>query len=113
MNTSANTLPRPVDLDLQVEGMTCASCVARVEKALLKVPGVTQASVNLATEKATVTAGAMASTGGEGWAWVAPGRARTATAISSPRISKRPLTRRQASGRPGRRQGRPSSLLHK
>jgi Cu+-exporting ATPase len=41
---------------LQVQGMTCASCVARVEKALLKVPGVTSASVNLATETATVQA---------------------------------------------------------
>ncbi len=42
------------DIQLQVEGMTCASCVSRVEKALLKVPGVDSASVNLATEKATV-----------------------------------------------------------
>jgi Cu+-exporting ATPase len=41
-------------VELQVEGMTCASCVARVEKALLKVPGVSAASVNLATEKASV-----------------------------------------------------------
>ena len=41
-------------LDLRVDGMTCASCVARVEKALLKVPGVFKASVNLATERATV-----------------------------------------------------------
>ena len=41
---------------LQVEGMTCASCVARVEKALLKVPGVVSASVNLATDRATVQA---------------------------------------------------------
>ncbi|RZJ08031.1 MAG: copper-translocating P-type ATPase [Rubrivivax sp.] len=39
---------------LQVEGMTCASCVGRVEKALLRVPGVSGASVNLATERATV-----------------------------------------------------------
>ncbi|WP_296947768.1 heavy metal translocating P-type ATPase [uncultured Massilia sp.] len=37
-----------------IGGMTCASCVARVEKALLAVPGVADASVNLATEKATV-----------------------------------------------------------
>jgi P-type Cu+ transporter len=37
-----------------VGGMTCASCVARVEKALMDVPGVISASVNLASEKATV-----------------------------------------------------------
>ena len=41
-------------LDLQIEGMTCASCVARVEKALAQVPGVASATVNLATEKAEV-----------------------------------------------------------
>ena len=39
---------------LDIEGMTCASCVARVEKALRAVPGVSGASVNLATEKASV-----------------------------------------------------------
>jgi Cu+-exporting ATPase len=44
------------ELELPIEGMTCASCVARVEKALLKVPGVLAASVNLATEKVSVTA---------------------------------------------------------
>jgi Cu+-exporting ATPase len=43
-------------LDLAIQGMTCASCVARVEKALLKVPGVESASVNLATETATLQA---------------------------------------------------------
>ncbi len=42
-------------LDLGVGGMTCASCVARVEKALKKVPGVQNANVNLATESARVT----------------------------------------------------------
>ena len=41
---------------LMVEGLTCASCVARVEKALLKVPGVSSATVNLATEKASIQA---------------------------------------------------------
>ena len=44
------------DFDLAVEGMTCASCSGRVEKALLKVPGVVSAAVNLATERAAVQA---------------------------------------------------------
>ncbi|MBN8494235.1 MAG: cation-translocating P-type ATPase, partial [Burkholderiales bacterium] len=39
---------------LPIEGMTCASCVARVEKALKAVPGVQSAEVNLATESALV-----------------------------------------------------------
>ncbi|HRN75547.1 heavy metal translocating P-type ATPase [Ottowia sp.] len=42
-------------LDLGVGGMTCASCVSRVERALKKVPGVQSAAVNLATESARVT----------------------------------------------------------
>ncbi|KRD62441.1 ATPase [Ensifer sp. Root278] len=41
-------------IELTIEGMTCASCVARIEKALKTVPGVTEASVNLATERASV-----------------------------------------------------------
>jgi Cu+-exporting ATPase len=45
--TAQETLPIP--------GMTCASCVSRVERALRKPPGVLKADVNLATEKATVT----------------------------------------------------------
>jgi Cu+-exporting ATPase len=44
------------ETDLAIRGMTCASCVARVEKALGKVPGVLSASVNLATERAHVVA---------------------------------------------------------
>ena len=44
----------PDSLDIGIGGMTCASCVARVEKALLKVPGVKTAGVNLATESARV-----------------------------------------------------------
>lgn len=39
-------------LSVPIEGMTCASCVGRVERVLAKVPEVTQASVNLATERA-------------------------------------------------------------
>jgi P-type Cu+ transporter len=43
------------EVDLGIGGMTCASCVSRVEKVLKKQPGVTGASVNLATESARVT----------------------------------------------------------
>ncbi|CAN7500144.1 heavy metal translocating P-type ATPase [Phenylobacterium sp. LjRoot164] len=48
----------PLDrtVDLKIEGMTCASCVAKVEKALKAVPGVLDAQVNLATERAQVRA---------------------------------------------------------
>lgn len=41
-------------LELAIDGMTCASCVGRVERALLKVPGVRSAAVNLASERAHV-----------------------------------------------------------
>src|SRR5207245_5734521 len=40
---------------LALEGMTCASCAMRIEKGLKKVSGVKDASVNFATEQATVT----------------------------------------------------------
>jgi Cu+-exporting ATPase len=42
-------------IDLPVRGMTCASCVARIEKGLADVPGIHAASVNLAAERATLT----------------------------------------------------------
>jgi len=45
----------PITLTLPIEGMTCASCVARVEKTMKKVEGVSDVSVNLATEKVTFT----------------------------------------------------------
>ena len=48
------TVP-PDTLNLQIDGMTCAACVNRVEGALQRVPGVTDASVNLATEQAHVS----------------------------------------------------------
>lgn len=41
--------------ELQVKGMTCAACVTRVERKLKSTPGIIDATVNLATEKATVT----------------------------------------------------------
>ena len=43
-------------VELAIDGMTCAACVGRVERALLRVPGVMTAAVNLATERARVTA---------------------------------------------------------
>ncbi|MCK9541912.1 MAG: heavy metal translocating P-type ATPase [Novosphingobium sp.] len=45
----------PGSVELTVEGMTCASCVGRVERALKAVPGVAETSVNLATERASVS----------------------------------------------------------
>jgi len=58
---NAPVLPRNVTvgaISLPIEGMTCASCVGRVERVLKAVPGVEAASVNLATERASVTASA-------------------------------------------------------
>ncbi len=53
---SAPPVPRadPAELTLPVVGMTCASCVNRIERFLGRADGVSQASVNLATERATV-----------------------------------------------------------
>ena len=52
--TTKETNKTPRQLQLPVEGMTCASCVAHVEGALKGVPGVSSVKVNLATEKAAV-----------------------------------------------------------
>ncbi len=45
---------QPIEIILPIEGMTCASCVNRIERFLKKTPGVETANVNLATERATV-----------------------------------------------------------
>jgi P-type Cu+ transporter len=56
MNAAVEPVEVPTGtVDLTITGMTCASCVSRVEKVLSRVPGVTNASVNLATERAQVT----------------------------------------------------------
>ena len=52
MDTNVAAAERQIDV--AVSGMTCASCVRRVEKALLRVPGVVSAEVNLATERVRV-----------------------------------------------------------
>ncbi len=52
-------------LELAISGMTCASCARRVERALGRLPGVSSAGVNLATERATVTVESSAVTAGD------------------------------------------------
>lgn len=55
MSTLATAAPAPpLERSIAIEGMTCASCVLRVEKALAAIPGVAKASVNLGTESARV-----------------------------------------------------------
>jgi Cu+-exporting ATPase len=57
MSSSTALAPRiddTVATDLPVQGMTCASCVRRVERALSSVPGVTEATVNFATRRASI-----------------------------------------------------------
>jgi Cu+-exporting ATPase len=51
---TSDTSPPQVDVNLKIEGMSCASCVGRIEKALARVPGVVSANVNLARESARV-----------------------------------------------------------
>src|SRR5690606_4764056 len=55
-DTSTTAPEQGERLRFAVRGMTCASCVRRVEQAIGRVEGVTRASVNLATEQATVEA---------------------------------------------------------
>ena len=57
----------PIEIDVGIDGMTCASCVARVEKSLKKVPGVLDVSVNLATESARVSFDSKTTTEGLLW----------------------------------------------
>jgi Cu+-exporting ATPase len=51
---AAPLAPTTIEIVLPIEGMTCASCVNRIERYLKKTDGVLEASVNLATERATV-----------------------------------------------------------
>ncbi len=54
MNARVPATSQPIEIILPIEGMTCASCVNRIERFLKKTPGVELANVNLATERATV-----------------------------------------------------------
>lgn len=53
--TTLETVNNELQIDLPIAGMSCASCVRKVEMALLNTPGVTTANVNLASEKAQVS----------------------------------------------------------
>ena len=52
---TADSAAPAAEVQLPIEGMSCASCVNRIERYLRKTPGVAEANVNLATEVATVT----------------------------------------------------------
>ena len=91
----------PVSFELAIDGMTCASCVARVEKAVGAVPGVMAASVNLATERATIRVadltpalsgaikGAIRKAGYEPHAVIASGADQTAARAAEQALLKR------------------------
>ena len=95
--------------ELDIGGMTCASCAMRVEKALAKVPGVAGVSVNLATETATVNLSDVASDddvasdaliaavkkAGYEATLIAPASAAGNAALASSADSKRNQTRRE------------------
>jgi P-type Cu+ transporter len=53
--TAPTRAPEPIELSVGVEGMTCASCVNRIERFLRNAEGISKANVNLATERASVT----------------------------------------------------------
>src|SRR3546814_17535607 len=55
LSPTSEDLRDETTVTLPIEGMTCASCVGRVERAIRQVPGVVDVSVNLATERAEVT----------------------------------------------------------
>src|SRR5690606_4599752 len=55
MAASSQAVDQGARARLGIVGMTCANCSARVERALARLPGVITATVNLATEQATVT----------------------------------------------------------
>ncbi len=79
MTVQLPSAPHTPQIDLDIEGMTCASCVRRVERALTALPEVTAATVNLATEKALVTLTPAASADD---AWEAAARAVGAAGYS-------------------------------
>ncbi|WP_453996304.1 heavy metal translocating P-type ATPase [Bacillus nitroreducens] len=54
MSTAANEANEIKEVNIQIEGMTCAACATRIEKGLSRMEGVEKASVNLALEKSSI-----------------------------------------------------------
>ncbi|KAF1050507.1 MAG: Copper-exporting P-type ATPase [Burkholderia gladioli] len=79
---TATPAAQPIELD--IGGMTCASCSSRVEKALAQVPGVSRASVNLATERASISGNASLSAAQLIAAVEQAGYRATATVVAAP-----------------------------
>ena len=52
-------MPEPKQISLPIEGMSCASCVGRVDRALNAIDGVEDVSVNLASETARMSVDAL------------------------------------------------------
>ncbi len=90
------TAPEPIELSVGVEGMTCASCVNRIERFLRAADGVTEANVNLATERATVRVDPTVA-----------GRAEVQAAIEAAGYDVRPERPRRGGRRADARRGRP------
>jgi Cu+-exporting ATPase len=81
----------PRRVELAIGGMTCASCVARVEKSLKRVPGVESVAVNLASETAEVRAGSPATLAALMGAVKRAGYTATARAEAAPYDGRREL----------------------
>jgi Cu+-exporting ATPase len=96
-------LAGPRTLALDIEGMTCASCVNRIERYLRKVDGVVEANVNLATERARIVArpgvtidqliGAVEAAGYEAKLLVDAGPAPAGEAVAEPHAAHREAAR--------------------
>ncbi len=54
VDATVETDTSTLTITIPVNGMSCASCVAKIEKGMAAVPGVVRAKVNLATERATI-----------------------------------------------------------
>ena len=101
MTMDTSTSERESRLDFPVKGMHCAACVGKVERALLGVPGVKTAAVNLATERATVASGAGAGRRSTrcGGPWPRPATPCRPTSPTTPEAADREQAERASENR--------------